>query len=145
MVKTCTLFVTDTNNHRVLVWNAIPTTSVSADFAVGQPDLTHNASAASQSGFHAPFMAVSDGTRLFASDQLNNRVLVWDPLPTASGQPATAVFGQASFTASTADGDRKVDGASVDIPTGLYTDGARVFVADANNDRILIFPSAGVY
>ena len=38
------LFVTDNDNHRVLIWNSIPTTNfTSANGVLGQGDFTHNA------------------------------------------------------------------------------------------------------
>src|SRR5690606_38175173 len=42
----------------------------------------------------------SDGTRLLVADTLNNRVLAWTAFPTRLGQPADAVLGQPSFSAS---------------------------------------------
>ena len=42
----------------------------------------------------------SDGTRLFVADKLNNRVLIWNAWPTANGQAADVVLGQAAMTSN---------------------------------------------
>ncbi len=98
------LFVCDTFNNRVLVWNALPTTGDQApDFALGQPAGTGNlasnlvnAGGLSGSSLDAPQSVASDGTRLFVSDSSNNRILVWTNIHSAACQPATFALGQPS-------------------------------------------------
>ena len=49
-------------------------------------------------------MAVySDGTHLFVADYDNNRVLIWNNIPTSNGQAANMVLGQPNMTSSLAD------------------------------------------
>src|SRR5207248_4249712 len=77
------LYVADTQNNRVLVWNSILAASngASADFAIGQPSLTTNAPGAGQTGLDAPRGVAATKNRLVIADTGNNRVLVWQPPP----------------------------------------------------------------
>ena len=86
---------------RVLVWRRIPTRSFTpADLVLGQPDFASgvaNANGVSASSLFLPSQIDSDGKRLIVADTLNHRALVWSTLPTAIGQPADSVIGQADF------------------------------------------------
>lgn len=89
------VFVADSGNNRVLVWNAIPSSPVPADLALGQPagatNLTTAAAGTAADGMNGPESVYSDGTRLFVADSNNNRVLVWNPIPTTNGAAASSV------------------------------------------------------
>lgn len=77
----------------------------------------------------------SDGVRLVVADQAGNRVLIWNTIPTSPGVPADVVVGQPTFD-SEAPGSTA---ATMRAPHGvLIVDGALV-VADAGNDRVLVF------
>ncbi len=135
------LFVSDSANHRVLVWNSIPTSNGQrADFVLGQPDLSANSSnngGLSGSSMSSPTGLFSDGSRLYVSDSNNHRVLVWDGLPSGSGQSAHFALGQAGLvTNSFGTGP-----AAMWSPTGIYGVGTSLYVADTNNHRILIWES----
>ena len=130
------LIVADYGNHRVLIWNAIPTTNGQpADVVLGQPDFVQNAAAAGASGMNRPSALWSDGSRLLVADAFNHRVLVWNAMPTSNGQPADLVLGQPDF-ATTAFG---TSAETMRGPRGMAFDGAQLFVADGGNHRILIF------
>ncbi|HEU4539059.1 MAG TPA: hypothetical protein VFS00_33290, partial [Polyangiaceae bacterium] len=101
------LYVADTGNHRVLVWNSLPTADGQpADLVVGQADFAGTRpnrgagdgdgdgdSDASAGGFFYPSALAVEGGRLFVSDTGNHRVLVFSPLPGASGAEASDVLG----------------------------------------------------
>ncbi|HEX5754644.1 MAG TPA: NHL repeat-containing protein [Archangium sp.] len=74
------LFVADSQNHRVLVWNQFPTTSgVAADVVLGQPNLT-SADAPSPptaNGFSQPAGILLAWPQVVVPDAGNNRVLVF--------------------------------------------------------------------
>lgn len=75
------------------------------------------------------------GSALVVVDQLRNRVLIWNPLPAVDGEPADLVLGQAAFTTT-------APGAGADQlqgPVKVWSDGARLAVADAGNHRVLIW------
>ena len=103
------LFVADTGNNRVMVWNNIPTSNnVAADYVLGvpnfttapQPDLTKNTVPAAANNMASPVSVTSDGTRLFVTDLGNNRVLIWNTIPTTTQSPADIAIGQTDLNSS---------------------------------------------
>lgn len=103
------LYVADTQNNRVLIYNHIPTANgVAADVVLGapnfttfvEPDLTQQKSTAAANNLLNPVAVTSDGTRLFITDLGYNRVLIWDNIPTTNGAPADVAVGQPGLTSS---------------------------------------------
>jgi uncharacterized protein (TIGR03437 family) len=103
------LYVADTQDHRVLIYNSIPTANgASADLVLGQPnfttfvepDLTQAKSDATADNLLNPVSVTSDGVRLFITDLGHNRVLIWNSLPTQNQQAADVVLGQPNMTSS---------------------------------------------
>jgi hypothetical protein len=141
------LVVADTLNHRVLVWTTFPTANGQpADLVVGQPDFSTSSPGNGTSKMSAPHSVCSDGSKLFVADTENNRVLVFDPFPTASNPAATGVLGQNSFTNVTANDDDQngandgsPTGRTMRRPVGVTTIDNRLFVVDYDNHRVLIF------
>ena len=76
----------------------------------------------------------SDGRRLLLCDRNNNRVLVWTSLP-GGNTPPDLVLGQPDFVRNNPGTGRN----QMNWPIAVHTDGTRVLVADAYNDRILIW------
>jgi hypothetical protein len=144
------LFVSDGGNHRVLIWDSIPTSSFTpADHVVGQPDFVHGAAddadgdgtpdaTPSSRTFNFPSgMEVADG-RLYVVDQNNNRVLIWNSIPQSNGVVANQVLGQIDFTSkSTGTSDYQMNG-----PGDVAVGGGRLYVADTINHRVLGWNSA---
>ena len=105
------LYVADTQNNRVLIWNRIPTTNgQAADVVLGVPnftttvnqDLTQQTNSATASTMLNPVAVASDGVRLAVTDLGYNRVLLWNSIPTTNGQAANVVVGQPDFTSGAA-------------------------------------------
>lgn len=102
------LFVADTQNHRIMIWNAFPTQNgQAADMVLGFPDLTTNKEGLipdpSPSSLLNPACVTSDGTRLFVCDLGNNRVLIWNDINAlANNKAADVVIGQPDFTSALA-------------------------------------------
>ena len=103
------LYVADTQNHRVLIYNSIPASNgVAADVVLGQPDfttfvepdLTQAKSDATADNLLNPVSVTSDGVRLYIADLGHNRVLIWNSLPTKNAQPADLALGQPNLTSS---------------------------------------------
>lgn len=143
------LVVTDTGNHRVLIWKVAPTaTGVPADVVVGQADGTSidsgGADGVGAGGLLFPASAATlDGgggrTALVVSDATANRVVEWDDLPTADGTPFDRVFGQPDRTTTTANTGGLSTG-SLDTPQVIAVDDQdRFWVADFGNGRVLQF------
>ena len=169
------LFVSDTQNHRVLVWNHIPTSNnQAADYVLGEPNFTTapgpvvtSIKAAANNLFY-PVSVTSDGIRLFVTDLGNNRVLIWKSIPTTTQQPADVVIGQPDMVSNAANNSYNTTnntpilcqaipnstttsgtttvpvfpalcGATLNFPRFALSDGTRLFVADGGNDRILVY------
>ena len=107
-----------------------------ADVVLGQQDFD-SIGPGLQDGFQNASAIVSDGVRLVVADSNNNRVLIWNSMPTLNGTPPDVVVGQPDFTTNTPATTReKYRG-----PQGVWIDGGRLFVADTGNSRVLIFNS----
>ena len=166
------LYVADLGNNRVLIWNNAfvngqlnLANDQNADVAIGQPLLTTsvpnwgtalcaaaNSSAPCAATLNFPRFALSDGKRLFVADGGNDRVLIFNTIPTQNGASADTVLGQVDFvtdqdtSASISITSTVVDNTSaVNItpnPTSLAFDGTNLYVADPFNRRVLVFTPA---
>ncbi len=138
--------VADTLNNRVLLWNSVPTVNGSdADVVLGQTGFTTNRPGIGNTALRGPQgVWIQDG-RLFVADTGNNRVLIWNTLPTQNGQAASVVLGQPDFdTAPPANLiDLTLPGSATTMlnPVGVSSDGVRLIVSDLGYNRILIFKS----
>lgn len=132
------LLVTDSANHRVLVWKTFPVANGQpADLVLGQPDLGSAVApgAATSANMATPMAVTSNGTQIAVADRWFHRVLVWNALPAASGAGADVVLGQASFDASLAG----TGTARMNQPSGLAISGDLLIVGDGSNSRYLVF------
>lgn len=130
------LIVTDLGNNRVLIYNNIPTqTGASADVVVGQPDFIGNGAGNTQTSLDFPRYAYSDGTRLLIVDSGNNRILIYNQIPTQNGTPADIVVGQLDFLGLTA----ACGSSNFSIPFAIASDGETLYVSDGFNRRVLGF------
>ncbi|HYH95298.1 hypothetical protein, partial [Hyalangium sp.] len=141
------LVVADTFNHRVLIWNAIPSSNgAPAHLVLGQTSFTSCVrndangdgtadSTPSASTLFFPAGVWTDGTRLLVADTDNHRVLIWNEFPTTNGQPADVVLGQPDFTtraeATTAVG--------MFSPYNVNSTGQQLFVSEYGNSRITVW------
>ncbi len=170
------LFVADTMNNRVLIWNSWPTTiRQAADVVLGQPDfntqtqgdLTKGTPPASAINMLNPVSVTSDGVRVFVSDLGQNRVLIWNTIPTQNQAAANVALGQLDLTTNIPDNAFTSDANGVEtpvmcqvsngkdtngnltypplceytlnLPRYAVSDGTRLFVADGGDDRVLIY------
>jgi len=141
------LFVADTCNNRVLIWNSMPTTNyASADIVVGQPDFTSSVSRCGRNGLNWPVSVAVAGSKLFVADTGNNRILIWNTIPTTNFAPADVVVGWRDFETCQgppppdippAEGNRIL----LSWPWGVWSDGTRLYVADTRVGRVLIWNS----
>ncbi len=158
------LVVVDRGNHRVLIWNSVPSSSgQGADLVLGQNDFTHcdendddqdgTAEAAPTARtLSSPAGLWTDGKRLVVTDRNNNRVLIWSDFPTSNFQPADLVLGQSDFTHNARndddqDGtrDSEPSGRTLELPYEVDSNGVQLAIADQLNSRILVwnrFPTA---
>lgn len=133
------LFVADSGSNRVLIWNRIPKDgNTPPDVVLGQRDFTgyrQIPDGLNASGLYCPCDARSDGTRLAVADTCNNRVLIWNRIPSENYAPADAVLGQSGM-------NTRVAGTSAKRFNGpravLFVDGS-LLVSDTQNHRVLRF------
>lgn len=130
------LYVVELSNHRVLVWNSLPSASgTPPSFVLGQASFTANAPGTGRDGLDQPRDVVTYKNSLLVSDRGNRRVVIWTPIPTATGERPRAVLGTADLDSTApASGTEKV---FFNGPRGLSIDGTKLFVADGN--RVLRF------
>ena len=152
------LFVPDEYNHRVVVWQLDELNRIverDARWALGQPDVnTSLMGEPSAANMTTPIGSAYDSStkRLFVGDGYHNRILVYEAAPGVlqSGMDASVVIGQPDFrsVARTAGaeginfGVRMGRGIASDfLPMGFAVDeaGQRLFVADGENNRVLIY------
>ena len=135
-VKEGKMFVADTNNHRVLIWNNVPTTNAPADLVLGQPDMLTNANGRTQGQFESPERILASGSRIYVADSTNSRVLVWNQIPSKSSVLPDLVLGVPDFVTA---GNGSPTATSMGNPVGLAVLGSQLFVADQAFDRVLVF------
>lgn len=140
------LILADTANHRVLIYNTIPTTNnASADVVIGQADMTskniNQGGAVAANTLRYPVDVFTDGTKLIISDYGNNRVLIYNTIPTTNNASADVVIGQADMTHNSADQGGDASASTLDDPYGIYYSGSKLFISDLGNNRVLIYNS----
>jgi hypothetical protein len=96
--------------------------------------------------FNHPKGIATDNTRLALADSHNNRVLIWNSIPTTNNVSPDLVLGQTNFTTNNSGRGGASSGLEVmNWPTAvaIYNDDTdiRLAVADTYNDRILIWRS----
>ena len=79
------------------------------------------------------------GNKLFVSDTAQNRLFIWNDLPKTEYQNPDVVLGQIGKADTGRNADGKVSASSLFYPSGIWTDGIRLIVADAWNHRVLIW------
>lgn len=136
------LVVADAWNHRVLIWNQMPTADGQpADLVLGQPDfesnepnvkgISHDPTAQS---LNWPYGVWSDGKSLWVADTGNRRVLYWEAFPDTSYAPADAVIGKADFT------DRDYDHLNAIWPYSVkVSPGGAMAITDTQYYRVLLW------
>lgn len=158
-----TLFVADSNrlglspiNNRVLMYQNIsaslpgplaeipaysgrcPVCVGQANLVLGQPDFLSTTNHSSQAGLRLPTAVATDGRYLAIADTENNRVMLYNSIPTYNGQPADIVLGQPDFNTVKVP---VTSASSFRGPQGVWISNGRLFVADTQNNRILIWKS----
>jgi uncharacterized protein (TIGR03437 family) len=160
------LFVADTQNHRVMIWNSVPTqNNQPADIVLGVADFNTNPDATlggpsetpTSSNLLNPVSVTSDGVRLYVADLGHNRVVIWNDINSLStNRPFDVVIGQPDTVSSIGNNSSAVCAsngsdsnnnptypfrcaATLNFPRFALSDGTRLFVADGGNDRVLVW------
>jgi len=137
------LFVADTGNRRILIWHQLPTENGQpADLVLGQPDMAsrneNGGGTPSASSMRWCHDITFWGEDLVVADAGNNRVMIWQGVPTENNTPCTAVLGQKSFAAVEMNqGSYLPNAGSLNMPYGVGVAGDWLVVADTGNSRLL--------
>jgi uncharacterized repeat protein (TIGR01451 family) len=137
------LFVTDSSNHRVLVYNLNVTTNVlddyEADYVLGQADFYSADNSPTSSTLYYPSDLDYDSTNklLYVADTLNNRVAVFDVTSITNGEAVAYALGQSN----TSNNSSATTQAGMSRPTDIAYDSVNeiLYVADLLNHRVLSY------
>lgn len=136
------LLIADAGNHRILGWSPPPDGDRPADVLIGQPDFGSSQEwpygPHTGDRFRFPYALGLAGDRLAVADTANNRILLWDSLPT-HGRPADHVLAQPHFGANGENRWTSVQRDTLCWPYGLALCGDRLAVADSGNNRVVIW------
>lgn len=89
--------------------------------------------------FLAPRGVFLHQNRLFVSDTGRNRVFIWNQFPETEFREPDVVLGQDDAEAVGRNAGGSVDASSLQYPSGIWSDGLKLIVADAWNHRVLIW------
>ncbi len=106
------------------------------DIVLGQPDFETFEQGA-DNGLKSPGAVATDGVRLAVADTNNNRVLIWNTIPAGTNTPPDVVVGQSDFS----DSLPRTSSSGMRGPQGVWLDQGKLFVADTQNGRVLIWNS----
>lgn len=145
------LFVIDSSNSRILVYNLSATNNLisqTASYVLGQPNFSTNGcntGGISASTLCDPFSGLyfdASNGYLFVADSDNDRVLVYDLSGGISdGMPASYVIGQPDFTTT----NTNITQAGMNNPADIAYDTttSRLFVSDDDASRITVYDLSG--
>lgn len=140
------LIVADEGNHRILIWDNIPTEDFQpanhvlgqADFDGGEPN---RGTVASEFTLCAPrSVDVNEFGQMAVADSCNHRVLVWDAVPRADFVAANHVLGQATFTANAEPAMPSAQ--NLKFPSGARFHERNLLVLDRGHFRVLVFTAS---
>ncbi len=134
------LIVADAMNHRILIWNTVPTTNNQpADIVIGQTNFTTRTPGTNRNKFDRPTdVQVTPSGKMIVTDRNNNRILIFNKIPTTNNASADVVIGQTNFTndgAATAQNRLRQP-----WNTSISPDG-KLLIADDMNNRVLVYNS----
>jgi len=140
------LYIADTGNHRILVYNTIPFAhGAAADAVIGQSSFTagqanRGGTAPSSTSLSSPaYLSTGPaGVKLAVADRGNNRVLIWNSAATAPTTAANVALGQSSFTT----GGARSGASGLSQPSHAVLAGMITYVVDTGNNRLLVYTAA---
>lgn len=137
------LWTSDRGNYRVLQWNNLPIVNAeAANVVIGQASMiSHVTGMQSQTILDGGGPIFSVDGKVLVSDITEHRVLIWNSIPNGNTAPANVVLGQTTFTGNTSG----TGASNFNGPSGIWSDGTRLAIADVFNSRVLIwntFPTA---
>jgi hypothetical protein len=139
------LYIADTGNRRILVWDGIPTRNgAPADLVLGQRDFTTRDEGAGEwrgaIGMRWPHAIAAARDALFVADAGMNRVMGWNGLPRGNGARCDFVLGQLDFHAGDHNaGQYNASASTLNMPYGICAHATELVVADTANSRLVSY------
>ncbi len=137
------LFVADTGNRRVLIWQEFPSENGQpADLVLGQSDFNsrneNDGGTPTASSMRWPHAITLWNNRFVVTDAGNNRIMIWENIPTEINQPCSMILGQLQFdTVELNQGVYFPSDSSLSMPYGIAATPDWLMVADTANSRLL--------
>ena len=151
--------VADAEAHRVLIYAEVPALGRPMPqpvAAIGQPDFETGVPDCSRAGLAFPSsVAITPEGKLIVADSWNHRVLVWGAMPARQEDvlPPSLVLGQRLLNSCIRNDDdesgeedfdsrtglSRASARTLRFPSGVWSDGDRLVVADTANHRVLIW------
>lgn len=143
------LWVADAGNHRVLGWRGPVRSDRSADYLLGQTDMTEAVewpyAEQSERRLRFPYAVSKKGDVLAVADTANNRILLWDlPLEENRFAAASHVLGQLDFQSFGENRWTAVASDTLCWPYGLSLHRDRLAIADSGNNRVMIWDVSAI-
>lgn len=113
-------------------------TYLAPSVVLGQANTTLSVAALGASGMNSPGSLASDGVHLAVTDFGNNRVLLWNEIPTSTDQPADLVIGQTSMSGTSC---LTPAAGTFCGPFGVVIFQGKLLVVDHTNNRVLVWNS----
>jgi hypothetical protein len=134
------LLVVDKDNHRIQVFDPIPTSShPAASYTIGQADASSRDSGCADNKLFHPYEVLRVGEAFLVADGGNHRVLAFDTMPQSFGAKADAVLGQPDMNSCLLNqGKANPDASTLAWPNALASDGKRLAISDHTNNRVVM-------
>ena len=131
------LYIPDWSNNRILVYDTIPTSNgAQASMVIGQPDfVSSNNTGASATQLYGPVSPVVNDDKFFVLGWQHSRVAIYNSVPTASPGVIDVVLGQPDKVSS----GPGCSATQLEKPESLWVAEGKMFVADGENNRVLIW------
>ncbi|AEW07010.1 NHL repeat containing protein (plasmid) [Sulfobacillus acidophilus DSM 10332] len=128
------LVVSDSGNHRVLIWRGLPADDhQDADVVLGQPNFETEGPGL----LHLPTGTGIWEGRLYVADAWHHRVLVWERVPETINEPPSYALGQPDLQEIRPNCGGAIGPLGFYWPYGIAFVAGWFFVADTGNRRVL--------
>lgn len=132
--------VSDFQGHRVGIYNSLPSTDGAPfDVVAGKASKFDYRGGCGPVALSFPTHAASGGGRLVVPGFYSQMVTLYDSVPTTDGATASRVLGQTDFGICASPSGPTAT--SFQRPSGSWTDGTRLIVADQAYHRVMIWNS----
>jgi len=131
-------------SNSIRIWNSVPGAPAVAEDA----DIIILRAGATGAALSSSYHHWTDGKKLLIADNQNHRVLGWNTFPTAPDSEPDFVLGQTALTCPGQDGDGNggtcpwgTSSTQLYNPYNVTSNGTQIFVADTQNNRVLVWNS----